>query len=169
MIIVAGGIGGAAMMKASLSHQSASPDFFTSLPMTASRAYRLYANDKEHPVEVSADRKDHLAGWLNNRLGLSFSIPDLSSKHFQLLGGRVVPIGDTPGALLMYENNQNQRIVIFIARNPHNSSVDFSTWNTAEQEAFYWVDGPIGYAVSGTPDPAQLKDIALVVYRQTGG
>ena len=54
MIIVAGGIGGAAIMKATLSHQSASPDFFTSLPMTASRAYRLYANDKEHPDSKSA-------------------------------------------------------------------------------------------------------------------
>ncbi len=47
---------------------------------------------------------EHLATWLGKRLDYGLKIPDLSSLGFSLVGGRLVPVNDTAGAMLMYED-----------------------------------------------------------------
>ncbi|PKR51894.1 anti-sigma factor family protein [Thalassospira marina] len=169
MVFLAGGIGGAAIMEATLSGQPGNPDFVTALPAVSSAGYGIYASEIRHPVEVYADQKDHLVGWLGKRLGVDFSAPDLSSEGFQLVGGRLVPFEDKPGALLMYEDNSGQRLTLMVGHNPDNTSTGFRYQSAGKIETFYWIDGPVGYAVSGEISKDHLEDVALAVYRQTGG
>ncbi|WP_073955224.1 anti-sigma factor [Thalassospira sp. TSL5-1] len=169
MVFIAGGLGGAAIMEATLSDTPANRDFVNALPAISSAGYGIYASEVRHPVEVYADQKDHLVNWLSKRLGVSFSAPDLSSQGFHLIGGRLVPLEDKPGALLMYENNNNQRVTLLVGHNPDNISTGFSYQSHGKIETFYWIDGPIGYAISGEINKENLEDAALVAYRQTGG
>src|SRR5690606_35086848 len=56
-------------------------------------AHNVYAAEKLHVVEVAADQKAHLDGWLSKRIGLPLAAPDLRGHGFELLGGRLLPAG----------------------------------------------------------------------------
>lgn len=134
---------------------------------TASRAnYLIYTREVRHPVEVGADEEAHLVSWLGKRVGASFSAPDLSSDGFRLVGGRLVPYDDAPGALLMYEDAGGQRLTLLMGRNADNARTGFQFASEGPVQTFYWIDGPVGYAMSGEIDRDRLERISRLVYRQ---
>ena len=62
-------------------------------------------------VEVGADQKDHLVGWLSKRVGVTLTAPDLESQGFRLIGGRLLPAGTTGmAAQFMYEDATGRRV-----------------------------------------------------------
>lgn len=132
----------------------------------AQSAYLIYAGEVRHPVEVGADEKPHLANWLGKRLGYSFSIPDLSSLGYELVGGRLVPVSGKPGAMLMYQNTGGQRVTVLVGRNPQNRTTSFRMASADGVETFYWIDADMGYAVSGEIPRSELQKIAEECYRQ---
>lgn len=77
-------------------------------------AHAVYAVDARHPIEVSADERDHLNAWLSNRLGRRIAAPDLSESGFSLLGGRLLAANDRPAALFMYQNAQGERATLLM-------------------------------------------------------
>lgn len=136
------------------------------LPQQSRSAFLIYASEVRHPVEVGADEQAHLATWLGKRLDLPFRIPDLTAAGLELIGGRLVPVSGKPGALLMYEDAAGQRITVMIGRNDENHSTSFRYASDGGIETFYWIDGPVGYAVSGEVPRERLQQIADECYRQ---
>lgn len=140
-----------------------------SLPAEARTAFLVYASDIRHPVEVAAGERDHLAAWLSKRLDHSLTIPDLDGLGFSLVGGRLVPVAGRPGALLMYQNSTGQRLTVMVGRNDQNRETSFRYASDGGVETFYWIDGPVGYAVTGEISRASLQAIADECYRQLPG
>ncbi len=77
-------------------------------------AHRLFVSDPAHPVEVGAERGDHLASWISTRLNHALPVPDLTAYGFRLIGGRILPGGEDAAAQIMYEDAQRQRLTIYI-------------------------------------------------------
>lgn len=156
--------------------QAAPPLFQRGQPVTslipvqlsdeARSAFLIYASEMRHPVEVGASEEEHLARWLGKRLDYPLDIPDLSGIGFKLVGGRLVPVGGKPGALFMYEDAAGQRVTVLVGRNADNRSTSFRFASVEGVETFYWIDGPIGYAVTGEIPREQLQAIADECYRQ---
>ncbi len=119
-----------------------------------------------HPVEVGADEEEHLAAWLGKRLDHPLAIPDLSRLGYRLVGGRLVPVGGQAGAMLMYQDDAGERITVLIGRNDDNRTTSFRYMSEGAVETFYWIDGAIGYAVTGEVSRARLQAIADDCYRQ---
>lgn len=136
------------------------------LPQQAHSAFLVYASDVRHPVEVGADEEEHLAAWLGKRLDHPLAIPDLSRLGYRLVGGRLVPVGGQAGAMLMYEDDAGERITVLIGRNDDNRTTSFRYMSEGAVETFYWIDGAIGYAVTGEVSRARLQAIADDCYRQ---
>jgi anti-sigma factor RsiW len=136
------------------------------LPEQAGAAYLIYAGEVRHPVEVGADQQAHLASWLGKKLNYAFNIPDLSAQGFKLVGGRLVPVSGKAGAMLMYEDGNRQRITVLVGRNDDNRSTSFRYVTAGSLETFYWIDGPIGYAVTGDISREKLQVLADECYRQ---
>ncbi len=136
------------------------------LPQQAHSAFLVYASDVRHPVEVGADEEDHLAAWLGKRLDHPLAIPDLSRLGYRLVGGRLVPVGGQAGAMLMYEDNGGERITVLIGRNDDNRTTSFRYMSEGPVETFYWIDGAIGYAVTGEVSRETLQAIADACYKQ---
>ena len=136
------------------------------LPAAARANYLIYTREVRHAVEVGADDEAHLVSWLGKRIGSEFSAPDLSADGFHLVGGRLVPFRDTPGALLMYEDGSGQRLTLLMGRNEDNAQTGFRFDEAGPVQTFYWIDGPVGYALSGEIDRARLERIGRLVYRQ---
>lgn len=137
------------------------------LPRRAAVAYAVYAPEVRHPVEVGAEQQDHLVKWLSKRLGSELKVPVLAQQGFELVGGRLLPGGKGPVAQLMYQDARGQRITLYVSHReaePRDTAFRFSQEDKVA--VFYWIDGKLGYALSGEMDRAKLLSVATVVYRQ---
>ncbi|WP_085034181.1 anti-sigma factor family protein [Ensifer aridi] len=140
-----------------------------SLPRQAQSAFLIYASEVRHPIEVGADQQAHLATWLGKRLDYALTIPDLSPLGFSLVGGRLLPVNGKAGAMLMYEDGTGQRLTVLLGRNPDNRETSFRIASEGGIETFYWIDGEIGYAVTGEVPHELLQKVASECYRQFEG
>lgn len=137
------------------------------LPRRAAVAYAVYAPEVRHPVEVGADQQDHLVKWLSKRLGNELKVPVLTQQGFDLVGGRLLPGGKGPVAQFMYQDAKGQRITLYVsARDAELRETAFRFSQEDKVAVFYWIDGKLGYALSGEMDRASLLAVATVVYRQ---
>jgi anti-sigma factor RsiW len=142
------------------------PTAFDSLPGQSKTAFLVYASEKRHPVEVGADQEDHLVTWLGKRLDYKLVAPDLKSLGFSLVGGRLLPVNGKAGAMLMYQDMAGQRLTVLLGKNPDNAETSFRFETAGTLETFYWIDGPISYAVTGEVSRIKLQQIAEECYRQ---
>ena len=93
--------------------------------------------------------------------------PDLSALGLHLLGGRLVPVGAAPGALLIYEDASGARLTWLIVRDPTDrTDTGFRYAERSGVGTFYWLDDGFGYALSAVMPRERLLDIATAVYDQ---
>lgn len=133
----------------------------------AAVAHRVYVAEVRHPVEVTADQ-EHLVRWLSNRLKKPLKAPKLEAAGYRLMGGRLLP-GETGTACqFMYENAQGRRLTLYIRSDVKGSRVTAFQFGQDEGgvSVFYWIDGPMGYAISGQMPRDELMPIARAVYEQ---
>ncbi len=133
----------------------------------AAVAHRVYVAEVRHPVEVTADQ-EHLVRWLSNRLKKQIKAPVLDSAGFRLMGGRLLPGETGHAAQFMYENPQGRRLTLYI-RNDIRGSRE-TAFQFGQEEGgigvFYWIDGRMGYAITGQLPRSELLPIAKLVYEQ---
>ena len=127
-------------------------------------AHAVYGSEIRHPVEVAADQRDHLMIWLSKRLGQPVNAPDLVQQGYQLVGGRLLSLGDKPAAYFMYENARKQRMSLYIMANPEHRDTAFRIEEADGIMTCYWLDGPLGYALAGEMSRAEMEPIAHAVY-----
>lgn len=136
------------------------------LAQPAAYAYRVFAVEKLHPVEVTADDEQHLIKWLSRRLETSLKAPSLAPQGYALIGGRLLPASDRMAAQFMYQHPNGRRITLYIRRDvTNNLASGFSYWGDDKVGTFYWIDGALGYALSGDVDKHELLVLAQTVYQ----
>lgn len=147
--------------------ESEKPRYLATLSQQAAIAHVVYTPEVAHPVEVGADQEAHLVKWLSKRLGSQIKAPHLAEVGYQLMGGRLLPGEDGPAAQFMYNNESGKRLTLYVrtqVKDSHDTTFRF------EQEGkvgvFYWIDGPIGYALSGELAKSDLLTVANAVYHQ---
>ncbi|BAE51449.1 anti-sigma factor family protein [Paramagnetospirillum magneticum] len=129
-------------------------------------AHVVFAAEIRHPVEVGAGERAHLVAWLSKRLGSELKVPDLTAAGFSLVGGRLLPASSGPAAQFMYENGAGRRVTLYLRRNTDGAETAFRFAAQGRVEAFYWLDGPLGYALAGDVDRDRLMEMAKAVYHQ---
>ncbi len=165
---------------ASALQASAAPSFVRD----AAIAHVLYQPEQRHPVEVSAAEQAHLVQWLSKRLGTPLAVPDLTSAGFNLVGGRLLPAGQAdalgaqaaPGlarALFMFESTAGERVTLYVSvRQPGDEAPAAFRFAPVSQlpgngtQSFYWLEGRLGYALSGQISRERLAQLGGLVYAQ---
>jgi len=138
-----------------------------SLPRQAAIAHTVFAAEVRHPVEVRADQEEHLAAWLSKRLGTPVKPPQLSAVGFDLVGGRLLPGDKGPVAQFMYQDPRGQRLTLYVRTDVEdNRETAFRYAKEGKVGVFYWLDGKLGYALSGELAKDDLLRVATLVYRQ---
>ena len=132
----------------------------------AHQAHVMYAAEKLHVVEVGADQKDHLVGWLSKRVGVPLVAPDFSAEGYQLVGGRLLPAAGNAAAQFMYQDRAGTRITLYVTADAKSSETGFRLYEEHGARTFYWIDGGFCYAVSGEVPEKSLLDLANAAYRQ---
>ncbi|MBL8583558.1 MAG: anti-sigma factor [Rhizobiaceae bacterium] len=134
---------------------------------SALAAHRVYSAEKLHVVEVGADQRDHLVGWLSKRVGVAMAAPDLSPQGFRLIGGRLLPLGATgTAAQFMYEDVTGKRLSLYVTRQSGEEETGFRLETEGGVNALYWLDEGYGCVVAGDVPEAMLRGIADSAYRQ---
>ena len=133
----------------------------------AAFAHTVYTPEIRHPVEVSAGDEQHLVSWLSKRLHADISAPDLTSQGYRLVGGRLLPSTNRMAAQFMYERNDGQRATLYVRRGVwENEATGFRFMREGSVGVFYWIDGPLGYALLGDLERNELQSLSEVVYEQ---
>ncbi len=136
----------------------------------AAIAHIVYAVEKRHPVEVGADEEEHLVRWLSNRLKHQLKVPKLDTIGFKLVGGRLLPGESGTAAQFMYENAQGRRMTLYVRADINGlRETAFRYGDEGGVGVFYWIDGPMGYAITGQFGREELLGIARKVYEQLEG
>lgn len=138
-----------------------------SLPRQAAIAHVVFAAEVRHPVEVGADQEAHLAAWLSKRLGAQLKPPQLSAAGYDLVGGRLLSGEKGPVAQFMYQDARGQRLTLYVRTDAaDNRETAFRYAQEDKVGVFYWLDGKLGYALSGELEKDDLLRVATIVYRQ---
>ncbi|HKM69773.1 MAG TPA: anti-sigma factor [Stellaceae bacterium] len=166
-LLLLGGVGGWVVRDATGPSSASSAGAVAGvITADAIAAYRTFAVEVRHPVEVDAGQEAHLVQWLSKRLGRQLVVPDLASAGFRLMGGRLLPAEDGPAAQFMYENGTGERLTLYL-RVGIGGETAFRYHEEGGIGAFYWSDEGFGYAIAAKADRDLLLRVAELVYRQT--
>ena len=127
-------------------------------------AHRVYTVEVRHPVEVAADEEKHLVAWLSKRLGYKIHMPHFNKFGYDLVGGRLLPSKQGAAAQFMYENAEGMRLTLYATKTLKNKITAFRFIKAGGISAFYWLDGPVAYALIGEMERAKLLQITNVAY-----
>lgn len=133
----------------------------------AARAYTVFTPEVLHPVEVTAENEAHLVKWLSKRLGAPLRAPTLSGLGYGLVGGRLLAGRRGPAALFVYENPRGERLTVYVRRaGAAGKETAFRYAHKDRVGVFYWIDGPLAYAIAGEIEKPRLLEVANAIYRQ---
>lgn len=133
----------------------------------AAFAHVVYTAEQRHPVEVGADQEQHLIQWLSKRLHTRIKAPNLSQQGYQLVGGRLLPSTNRMAAQFMYQDTHGARVTLYVRRIAGiKAEAMFHFTREARLKTFYWIEGSLGYALSGELDKDTLLTLARTAHQQ---
>jgi len=142
-------------------------EVYENLVRPASYAHAVYSPEVKHPVEVSVDQRKHLVAWLSKRLKTDVKAPDLLDSGFELMGGRLLPSTDSVAAQFMYQRGDGKRVTLYTRQGAwDNKETAFRYARQNNLNVFYWVDGPVGYALTGSMGKTELLKLSEKIYHQ---
>lgn len=136
------------------------------LAIRAYEAHQTYVTDLNRPVEVPASDQVHLVKWIQHRLAMPIRIPSLSPQGWTLLGGRILPGEVGPAAFLVYGNGV-ERLGLYMGRTNMHQSDSYRVYDNGAGLASvaYWVDEPIGYALTTSRGSTWLSKNGQALYQ----
>lgn len=133
----------------------------------AIEAHVIYSAEKLHVVEVGADQKDHLVGWLSKRVGTTLVAPDFSASGYELVGGRLLPSDSRAAAMFIYQDGSGARISLYVVRDSGEADTGFKLREELGACALYWLDSGYAYALTATNMSGEtLRSLASSAYQQ---
>jgi anti-sigma factor RsiW len=135
-------------------------------PRQAAVAHAVYSVEAKRHVEVTAADEQAMVGWMSKRMGVQISVPKLADLGFELLGGRLLPGARGPACQIMYQDKEGRRITLYMAREDGNTRQDLRVTKEGALQVAYWLDGVLGYAISGDLAKPELLQLVQSVARQ---
>lgn len=140
-------------------HGWTSRDRLHAATANAVAAWQTFTVEVRHPVEVRADEGAHLVQWLSTRLARPLTPPHLAPLGFRLMGGRVLPTGGVPAALLMYDDDRGARLTVYVQP----MGIDGEEFRYTQQgdiRTIIWAERRLALAVTGQVPQDALMAVA---------
>lgn len=122
------------------------------LAARAADAWRTYAQDSAHPIEIDGRDPKNLLGRLHERTGLD-RLPAIA--HARLLGGRVLPARGHNAAFLLYQTEKGEKLALMAEQNGGVTSP--APVGASDIRALTWSEGGFDFALVGPAAAEQLR------------
>ena len=166
LLLVAGGVGGWSLRgQASELPES---NGVAALAHEAAYTFNVFGTDRSHSVEFGAADKVELVNWIASRIGRMVAVPDLTAAGYVFMGGRVVATPHGAAGLLMYTNDQGQRLAVLIRPMAMDGDAHMSEHSYGDLQDFVWASKGTGFSLVGAVPAELLHPIANVVKQQEG-
>jgi anti-sigma factor RsiW len=139
------------------------PNLSTALADAGGAAYRTFADNRLHAVEVASNDRRAVRRWFASQLGRPAPVPDLAAAGLVLLGGRIVPGASAPAEFLLYEDARGRRIGVLAEDFDAPAASGITLNERGETQAASWTGEDYGFAVLGRAPAAEIAEIALQV------
>jgi anti-sigma factor RsiW len=142
-------------------HGPAQSDFTHQLLDEVAEYHVVFAREREHQVEVAADRLDEIQSWLGERLRRKLVVPDLSDRGLTFRGARLLVVGRKPVAQLVYNfpDRLDRPFAICITAGPAND-VPLRTHTDDGLNLALWGRNGFVYVLAGWIDQSLLTALA---------
>ncbi len=109
-----------------------------------------------NPVDVVSTDRHTVKPWFAGRIPFTFNLPELQGSPFELVGGRVSYLEQSPGAELIFRVRKHQ-ISVFIFQE---RAVPLDLPANADARSFHlesWKQGELRYFAVGDASPEDLR------------
>ena len=113
------------------------------------------------PVDVVSTDRHTVKPWFEGKIPFSFNVPELQGSPFELVGGRVSYLEQSPGAELIFRIRKHQ-ISVFIFQE-RSVPTDFPAVQSMDARSFHletWKQGGLRYFVIGDASPEDLRALS---------
>ena len=113
-----------------------------------------------NPVDVVSSDRHTVKPWFAGKIPFTFDLPDLQGTPFELVGGRLSYLEQTPGAELLFTIRKHQ-VSVFIF--PANALPDFTASGPANANTFHteiFTRGHLRYFVVGDVSVDDIHQLA---------
>ena len=110
------------------------------------------------PVDVISTDRHTVKPWFEGKIPFSFNLPELQGSPFELVGGRVSYLEQSPGAELIFRVRKHL-ISVFIFQD-RAIPAEFSASEAIDARSFHlesWTQGELHYFVIGDASPEDLR------------
>ncbi len=126
----------------------------------AAEIHELFAEDPDHPVELSAAESGALADWISQKLGERVVVPNLAPAGLTFLGGRLLGSEEGPFAQLLYEARDGSRISLYLSRQLDDADESVRLVQIDGLNAGYWQEDELSYTLVADASAERLLTIA---------
>ena len=134
---------------------AAAPDWLTQV----AQYHGIYAKEKRHLVEVSADETPHIEAWLGKRLERKLVVPDLSGLGAEFKGARLLGINGRPVAQLIYQTADGEPFALCVMPSGKGDLAPVAA-QRADLNMIEWRQDGYAYVVVGWEPESQLRGFA---------
>jgi anti-sigma factor RsiW len=116
------------------------------------------------PVDVVSTDRHTVKPWFEGKIPFSFNLPELQGSPFELVGGRVSYLEQSPGAELIFRIRKHQ-ISVFMFQERAVPS-DFPAAQAMEARSFHletWKQGGLRYFVIGDTSAEDLRALSALL------
>ena len=110
-----------------------------------------------NPIDVVSTDRHTVKPWFQGKLPFTFNLPNLENHPYSRLGGRVVYLGDRPGAQLLYTSGKHD-LSVFIVEEGHGTRLPGAIEerrNGFSVES--WTEDSLRYAVVSDANPNDVR------------
>jgi anti-sigma factor RsiW len=140
------------------------------LAREAVAGYAVYAHDMARPVELAADQRQALDGWLSERLARPIAAPDLRAAGLSLVGGRLLATDHGAAGFYLYRDAAGRRVALYLRPMEVDSTDRMTRRDEGGLRGWTWADDGLGFGLFGAASGAFLHSTADLVraqYRRT--
>lgn len=127
-------------------------------------AHTLFSSQEQHPVEVASDDAFHLTAWLSTTLDRRLVAPNLDDLGFSLVGGRILPAGDSNAAQIMYQADTGKRVTLYLTPRQPGDTGDNVFSEQGQLASLYWANDAVTCTIVGELTRAEMEAVASSVF-----
>ncbi|WP_158818127.1 hypothetical protein [Methylocapsa sp. S129] len=129
----------------------------------ATAAYRAFADNATHPVEIATSDRDALNKWFAPQIVRAAPVPDLAASGLTLLGGRIAPGAFLPAGFALYENRRHERFALEVEALDSPPQTDVEIRESGAVLCASWTEAGHSFALIGRASRTQMMALARLI------